>query len=624
MKTYLKEVLRLSSKVTLLPVVHGSGDFALEVRRLMLNQSFDCLAVPLPASFQPSVERAILRLPRPMIVLQRERPTFSTEWSPEESKAEDLPHASYVPIDPCQGIIMGVRIAMQERIKRYFIDLETNHYEAYPSYAPDPYALKNVALEKYLAAVLPTIRPLPSGQPEERIATMANRLRTLEKRYNSILCLCSLCDWPWLRQAYHEAFPPVENDEVDLPRTLAPDPKTYQFLLGELPFLTAIYERARVELEPDENLSIDGIKELFVTARKRYLDQHGQYARTISPHLLKLLLKYVRNLSLIENRLTPSLYSLVVAAQQMAGDTFAQHVLETSQEYLSTPEVPEEKMVLGIDQGRMPDGEMLRLTSRLAGPPVVWQSLALQKRPERREQQRWAYRWNRYGQCSWPPEDDLIERFRTAVQMRAQASLGIDLAKTEKFSASLKDGLDMRETLRNWHTGELYVKELPPTRGHLNAVVMLFDTPADPREYPWRTTWYAEHQNESTLCFFGTHFDEMVGPGIAVAKYGGALFLFPPQRIPDIWSNREFDFADTLEDRLIAAASKYSESRNIALLSAQRPTLHWKQLAKRYGKRFVHVPLHSFNQAMIAQLRIMHVLNGHHVRSYAAQYIRKI
>ena len=46
--------------------------------------------------------------------------------------------------------------------------------------------------------------------------------------------------------------------------------------------------------------------------------------------------------------------------------------------------------------------------------------------------------------------------------------LGFDLARTEKFTTSLKDGLDIRETLRNWHTGSLYVKEIPPSKGSLD------------------------------------------------------------------------------------------------------------------------------------------------------------
>ena len=46
----MSEVLKLGQKITVLPVIHGSGDFAVEVRRLMLKEQFDHLAVPLPRS----------------------------------------------------------------------------------------------------------------------------------------------------------------------------------------------------------------------------------------------------------------------------------------------------------------------------------------------------------------------------------------------------------------------------------------------------------------------------------------------------------------------------------------------------------------------------------------------
>ena len=48
----LSEFLRISPRISVLPIIHGSGDFAVEVRRVMLSTNFDCLAVPLPPSFQ--------------------------------------------------------------------------------------------------------------------------------------------------------------------------------------------------------------------------------------------------------------------------------------------------------------------------------------------------------------------------------------------------------------------------------------------------------------------------------------------------------------------------------------------------------------------------------------------
>ena len=74
---------------------------------------------------------------------------------------------------------------------------------------------------------------------------------------------------------------------------------------------------------------------------------------------------------------------------------------------------------LSVDRGRLPDGEIVGLVSRLPGPPLVWRGLQLQRRPDRKERDQWRMRWNPYSQCSWPPEDKLIEDFRAHVFDRA-------------------------------------------------------------------------------------------------------------------------------------------------------------------------------------------------------------
>jgi hypothetical protein len=591
-------------------------------------------AVPLPPSFQADVERAIGHLPGVTVVAQPEPGHFGpVEWSPDasdeteddESAGDELPAVSYVPIDPCQPVIAALRIAIEERLPRAFIDLETAVFEPITSGLPDPYALKQVPLEKFAAAVLPALPKLPEGQPTDRVVTMATRLRVLEQRFESILLVTSFLDWPWIKDAYFSQTPETAGDEEVEPTTIhAIEPKTALFVLGELPFITGLYERARRELDDDENLSVDGVKELLLAAREKYRADLKNRGRKLTPHLFATYLKYVRNLSLIERRMTPDLYTLVTAAQQLAGDQFAIALAETARRYRATGTLPFRSLSAGIGRARLDDGTVVAMKCRLPGPPLTWRTCRLQSRPERRQQLEWQMRWNPFSHCSWLPEDVSIEKFRTHVKDKALAILGMDLARSEKFSTSLMDGLDVRETLRNWQTGDLYVKVNPPTRGSLDCVVMLFDSPADPRDYPWRTTWMAEHHDESTLALFATDFRrEMVGPGIGLASYGGAVFLFPPRPIPDIWSDRRLDFSDTLEERVVAAGCLHSRERHVALLSYAPPGAGWRRLARRFGRKLVHVPLSHFSQETVQQLRIVHVLNGRQVRSYAADFIRK-
>lgn len=314
---------------------------------------------------------------------------------------------------------------------------------------------------------------------------MAARLRELEERYESIIFVCSIMDWPWIRDAYmDQAPPPVTEEDVEETAIYAADPKTLLFLLGELPYITGLYERARSELDDDENLSVDGVKAMLLASRDRYQEDLGQRARKISPKLLRTYFQYVRNLSLIDRQFTPDLYTLITAARQIAGDQFAIHLAETASEYPFVGTIPYPTVQLGKRRARFPDESLAELKCRLPGRAFSWRTCRLQPKPPKPSQEEWQMRWNPFHQCSWPLEDLAIEKFRTHVKDVALALLGTDLARSEKFSASMKDGLDIRETLRNWHTGDLYVKVLPPSRGALDCVVMLFDSPADPREYP--------------------------------------------------------------------------------------------------------------------------------------------
>ncbi len=624
----LASPLSLGDRITCLPVVHGSGNCALAVRQWLLEHKCDCLAVGLPESFRSEVLAAIEQLPAPAIVLQRCLPNFASQWEPDEDSARNDPTDawSYVPIDPCQPVIMALRMALGEHWAVEFCDLETNVFQPMASVMPDPYALKTVSLERFATAILPSLPRPFEEQTRQRLRYMAGRLRELEKTHRHIVMVCSILEWPWLREAYLSIadFEQPAHDSVTLPTTHSINPNSLIFLFGELPFITGLFEQARVELEDDENLSIDGVKQLLMSARSSYLQDLGKRARRITPLLLSQCLKYVRNMTLLEHRMSPDLYTLGVAAQQILGDQYAIHMIQTARNYAFHEDVGRDSITMGIDQARLPDGETVSVVSRLPGQPVSWRSLKLRPKPIVEDMDRWKTQWNPYSQCSWPPEDNLIESFRTRVMDRAKAMIGADLARSEKFSTSIKDGIDIRETLRHWYDGDIYVKVMPPSIGAMDCCVMLFDSPADPRDYPWRTTWFAEHKDESTLAFFASDFQkELIGPGIALATYGGAMFLYPPVAISDIWQDPRLDFTNTLEDRLLAAACLHSRERQVALLSPIAPGANWRRIAKRFHRQLIHIPLSHFNDAMVQQLRMVHVLNGREVRSYAEHFIRK-
>lgn len=610
----MNPVLDLSPRLSLIPIVHGSADFALEVRRRLRQTAYDCLAVPLPPSFAEPLERGVAMLPQISVVLQR-----------EVSLDGDF---NYVPVDPCQGVIAGIREAVQAGVDRAYVDLEVAAFEEHGLILPDPYALKEVRLERFLAALLPGLPgPEDGSQLQARIRRMAYELHCLELDYERVVCVCSVADWPWIRQAYRNRMPYSRHSQAaGMPELQRVDENSLYFILGELPYITYLYEHRRAELIADASLSIDGVKALLLEARDSWMAELESGDSWLTPQILSLLLRYVRNLTLLDRRLTPDLYNLALGAKQVVGDDFALALVEAACEY-PPQRMPAPMEGIGMGIGRMmdADGEVRACKNRLQGVPRIWRRLPLRPNPPPPRRREWRLMWDPFGQCSYPPEDQRVESFQQHVREQARLLIGEADARTEKFTASLKDGLDIRETLRNWHTGDLYVREIPPSRGNIEVVVFLFETPADPEHFSWQSTWYAEHEEESTLCFFATHFMEnMVGPGIGQAVYGGCFFIYPPRPVADIWHDERFDFARTLEERLLAGALFHSREKRVALVAPSPPQLAWRQLARRSGRQLVYLPLKRFSAATVDRLRRFHVLNGKEVRSYAARFIRQL
>jgi hypothetical protein len=298
-------------------------------------------------------------------------------------------------------------------------------------------------------------------------------------------------------------------------------------------------------------------------------------------------------------------------------------VLEAARYYpFFDPADEEGQLEVGRDHIREPDGEPVDAFNLLEDEPKVWKTISLKKEPDREKQKRYRYAWDPRGMCSHTPEDERIEGFNRAVRRRSQ-DLDIQaFARTEKLTSSLKDGIDIRETLRNWTTGGIYVKEIPPAKGRVDTVVIVFDEDHDER-YPSRTTWYAEHNEESTLTFYATDpLAKLIGPGIAESEYGGLSLLFPPRPVRNVFEipPEEGGFR-SLAEQLLYGGLLNSEERSVAYVGHRKPGLRMKRMAAGFKKRLVWIPLASFSAETLRRLRKFHILNGKQVRAWAARFI---
>jgi hypothetical protein len=402
-------------------------------------------------------------------------------------------------------------------------------------------------------------------------------------------------------------------------------------VLGEIPFLAWLYENFRQQAGPNETFPVlQGLAELLHTAAVQYADE---YDETVNLTEWRALFQFCRNLSLVRGRLRPGFYELVTAAKACVDDDFGAIVLEVASRYpgIDGPPPDQEEAAahssldLHLDLG---DG------LRKAVPAYPRPKLAelefhfRRRRPDERQKRRWQrdflLSFGR-GICSWPPEDERIEDFFAHLRRRVMQTLTTDHTLVEEFSSSMHDGLDFRETMRNWHTGKLFVRRerIPP--GRVGPVVVVW------RDYPlgtgglWRSTLYAENQNESDIAVYCSALGrEMVGPEITRTEYHGILSVYPARGIPDVWMVPELYQWRTCARLLLASAILLCEERYIGYVAAKPPDRDLVELARRHKVAIVHLPLAGFSRKTLKRLRQVHILGSHAARKWAGDYIADV
>jgi hypothetical protein len=635
--------------VEAIPLIHGRLPFAIAVREAMLARRHAVVAVELPPSLRAATEEALESLPRIEVVVYREDDGFVSD-------AEDR-RAWYLPIDPCDGVIEALRIARGERIRVEYVDAEIEQFEGRTLHLPDSYSILGMGAARYYDVVRPYLRQTHPPKQEDllREAHMATRLREISAQVGNrgeILFLCGMAHWERILRHLERGTGERHAGEGPAAEWIEHTPVQHESLfhvLGETPFATFAYDQHRSGIEPYPHDQIYAVKELLLEARLHFEATFPESQERPTPSALRVMMDYTRKLTLHAKRLAPDLFDLVRAARGTVGNDFALCVLEVARSYPPNYPPPgsrsddEDRVDTwspeGFDPGDRDEGrdaflEMTRkrgrvrgevadLISRVPGEARELKALRLEARPPKLRRNAWRTAWNPFTSCSHVPEDVVIENFRSYISSRTLSMAGLDLVRTEEFTSSLKDGLALRETLRDLVRGKIHVKEEPRVPGKVGAVVMIFEEDDDGTRYPWRSTWMAEHEEESTLAFYATNFfEDMVGPGIGRARYGGCMMIFPPIPIPDVWDDLRFEKARRPSERLLLAALAHSSEMYIAHVSNKPPAAELQRTAARLGKHVVYLPLSGFSSHMLEKLRRFHVLNHRRVRSWASRYIR--
>ncbi len=603
-------MLHLDNSITVIPVLHGKAAFAMYTRKCFFERRFDCVAVDLPEVFEPYLPAAIDALPviHALVARQSTGPLY------------------YLPIDPCDAAIESIRQSFQHHIPFRCIGYPVCESLKPIPPLPDEYAIQKIGFNEYCSICLRVVASVEPDPADELYARyIAYKLKILEQKFNSILAVIHLRRIHYVFSHFNrnavsdDSFPkPPLYTVIDYPV----NPDHLYFALGELPFVTAKYERERYDPLAEPFDPVACIKDLFRETRDDYSGKDSD-TPLLSPVRIQAALTFLRNLSVMSSCLLPSLFDIVEAAKGVGGNLYALHILKNAKYYpWFFLDDRSEMLGIGIDRIRVPVwGIAEHAVNLFRDHQLFWRSVSLKPDPSEEQKKKYRYRWNPFGMCSHIPEDRTIERFNGTVRKKALKVLVEDHARTEKFTTSVKDGIDIRDTMRFWHTGDIYVRELPPARGKVDTVIIVFDSSHDER-YPYRTVWYAEHPEESTLTFYATDpFERIIGPGIARCQYGGLSLLFPPRPIPSVFEMETGHNLPNLAARLTLGALIFSMQPNVAYVAYEQPSLFLKNLARFHRKRLIWIPLSSFSQETVQKLRRFHILNGKNVRSWAARFI---
>lgn len=644
--------------IRILPVLHDRVDFASLVTRVLAELDPMVVAVELPTTLADAVKTAVGRLPQMSAVVSEEPGEDAVVWVAAAG-------------DP---MVEALRWAAEHERTTAFIDPDVRYRGRHFDPFPDPHVIHDLGPEAYIEIVRRMAADQPRDDGDElRERGMAHHLQqAAATTEGEILALVGAAHATRVATLLSgPTAPPLARQHRTsvLIRNLHPDDLTA--VLRDPPLAHAVHEHLRRDELPPEpefsrtasrriELRRDGLRivsgEPILEEAERAeavaawaahnahratddgnrvvdravlgrvvwqvaaLSWEEQTKNAISPWQRSVFFDFARRHARIQGLLIPGLFEWVVAARGVGDDNLSWETFAAARCY------PWQQAAAEIETARV-DGEMLDLGTRNVRFrrrffKVKRRLVPVRTRPTTDDPAEWLEAFDATGICSFPPEDLVVEDYGRYLKQKAVGILSAENRHSEPFSTSMLDGLDLRETLLRWHEGRVWVQEMGRAPGSAGSVVAIFDEDADGAGFPYLLSWLGEHEQESDMALYATDpTQQIVGPGIMRATYGGFMLSYPPGRLYDVWRDPDYREARSKSDVLIMAAVDYSEEKLVVHLAPAPPSSLMKAYASNQGKRIVHIPMGSVSPITVRKIRVVHVLAGHDKRAVAKDYV---
>ena len=592
------------------PVVPGRLEFATELRKLLLAEKPPIIAVELPGFLADSYDKALARLPEMSVILYIP--------DPHQGDNDDDNPALYVPVEPTDPFTEALRTAHELGSEVLFLEPDSADRPHLPDTYPDTYAVRRIGLEKYIEAY--RVWPQPRNDDVTAHANaMAWKLQGADPDAKVVVVVSlNLLD-PLLDAMETPQDPPAPHPKHFDIQLLNPHPDCLAEITVEYPYFQERYEFSRLDLQEEDRLDRPKVQlALIREAEAKYTESTGE---KLAHWQRRMIARYTRNLAHMSGDLCANVYDLAVAARSVVDDNYGWEVWQMANRYLAQHEHSDLETVRLSASEIWINTKRLRIRRRLPRPKQRLKPTGIKPRKREKTPGEWAKQTTGEAICSYPPEDLLIEDYGRFLKKKAKALLSEERVRVEPFTTSTLDGIDLRETIRNWYQKKIYVRQADRLAGEVGAVVLIFDEDRDDH-YQYLTTWLGEHQNESDMAFYSTFpFDNIVGPGIGRAEYGGLLMTLPPRRLFDVWSDDDYQFADSKPERLLMAALDYSVERFVVYVAAKPPRSIFRSIASHLGRKILYVPIGALSPTKVKRLRVVHVLDSYERRAEAKDYL---
>lgn len=647
--------------VWLMGVLHERVDFAAALRWAIDDLDPAAVAVELPTTLHDPALKAIDRLPLVSVVLS-------------EVTGEDPLVWVVAPGDP---LVEAMRWAKERERPIRLIDPDVPYSTRQKGSGPDPYLLWSLGPLRYSELLKTWLESRPSDDTDLlRERGMAFHLSEMRSEIDGdILAVVGAAHVAGVaRELGGPTAPPFARQTRALVEVRHLNPKSMTALMPDAPIAHAVFETLRsgsipepadiaTTLAPKVELVREGLRVItgepnrdraaraqsvvdycssratMIAADGRPVPDRRELARVIwnvaalsyseqtrehtNEAQRAVFHDFSSRYARIQGQLLPGLFEWVIAGRGVADDNFAWEVFDVARTYhWQTDEA--ELPVATIDGDSLDLGtrkvRFRRRFFRVKQKPIAIPVRAHADAPE--DPSEWLEAFDATGICSYPPEDIVVEDFGRRLKDKAQSIVSAERSRSEPFSGAFLDGVDIRETTRRWHEGQIWVKEDGRSPGDAGSVVIVFDEDHEDSDFPYLMSWLGEHEQESDMAFYSTNpAEQIVGPGIMRATYGAFMLTYPPGRLFDVWQDSDYRDARSKADVLLMAAIDYSMEKLVVHVAAKSPAGYMKDYAGQRAKRIVHIPIGTFSPGALRTMRVVHILAGQDKRAIAKDYV---